>query len=161
MLLAVLLSFFSSANAFPTLNFFSIPGSDEPGEELGSPQFLYKVIVSVVLVLAGGVFAGYVHMHLTLLVVISHPAGYQVSLSVSWAWTSCTSASSPLPPMIPKNAKTLRRVRHVTPSVEHWLTLDSLEPTVKRSSLGPCRTFSQSSLTTSLTLPRFSYSAMS
>ncbi|KAI0762500.1 hypothetical protein C8Q74DRAFT_1337026 [Fomes fomentarius] len=58
MLLAVLLSFFCFANAFPTLNFFSTPASDEPGEEFGSPQFLYKVVVSVVLVLAGGVFAG-------------------------------------------------------------------------------------------------------
>jgi hypothetical protein len=29
-------------------------------EELGSPEFWYKMIASIILVLAGGVFAGYV-----------------------------------------------------------------------------------------------------
>lgn len=32
-----------------------------PGEELGSPEFWCKMVVSILLVLLGGIFAGYVH----------------------------------------------------------------------------------------------------
>ena len=35
-------------------------GIGDDGEEFGSPAFWYKLILSVALVLAGGVFAGYV-----------------------------------------------------------------------------------------------------
>ena len=62
MLLLVLLSLLSPANCTPTSFFSSAsapPASDEPGEELGSPEFWYKLVVSIGLVLAGGVFAGY------------------------------------------------------------------------------------------------------
>lgn len=31
----------------------------DDGEEVGSPEFWYKVLLSIALVLAGGVFAGY------------------------------------------------------------------------------------------------------
>ncbi|KAI0735771.1 hypothetical protein C8Q76DRAFT_853940 [Earliella scabrosa] len=62
MLLPVLLSLLAPANAFPTLHSLftttTIPETEEPGEEPGSPEFWYKLIVSVGLVLAGGVFAG-------------------------------------------------------------------------------------------------------
>ena len=34
----------------------------EKHEEPGSPEFWYKIIVSAILVLAGGVFAGYVQL---------------------------------------------------------------------------------------------------
>ncbi|KAI1790507.1 hypothetical protein LXA43DRAFT_1016567 [Ganoderma leucocontextum] len=58
MLLRLLLSSLSPVHAFPSI-FVDVPdASDEPGEEFGSPDFWYRLIVSVCLVLAGGVFAG-------------------------------------------------------------------------------------------------------
>ncbi|KAA1475388.1 DUF21-domain-containing protein [Dentipellis sp. KUC8613] len=49
----------SSVNAFPSVRVFDehVRAADG-GEEVGSPEFWYKVIVSIGLVLAGGVFAG-------------------------------------------------------------------------------------------------------
>ncbi|TFK81680.1 DUF21-domain-containing protein [Polyporus arcularius HHB13444] len=60
MLLALFLALARPTNAFPTI--YSLlaqaPVPDEPGEHPGSPEFVYKLVVSIVLVLAGGVFAG-------------------------------------------------------------------------------------------------------
>ncbi|RPD59499.1 DUF21-domain-containing protein [Lentinus tigrinus ALCF2SS1-6] len=60
MLAPFLLALVSPAHAFPTI--YSLlahaPEADDPGEEPGSPEFWYKLIVSIGLVLAGGVFAG-------------------------------------------------------------------------------------------------------
>ncbi|TBU30759.1 hypothetical protein BD311DRAFT_863763 [Dichomitus squalens] len=58
MLLHLLLSFLPSSHASPSLPLNLPDGSDEPGEEFGSPEFWYKVVVSIGLVLLGGVFAG-------------------------------------------------------------------------------------------------------
>ena len=59
MLLSVLLPLFSPVHASPSLLVNLPAGSDEPGKEPGSPEFWYRVIISVGLVLLGGVFAGY------------------------------------------------------------------------------------------------------
>ncbi len=60
MLLALFLALARPAHAFPTI--YSLlaqaPVPDEPAEHPGSPEFVYKLVVSIVLVLAGGVFAG-------------------------------------------------------------------------------------------------------
>ena len=45
--------------AFPFANDMNIAGVG-PGEELGSPEFWWKMFISTFLVLLGGVFAGYV-----------------------------------------------------------------------------------------------------
>ncbi|KAI0757520.1 hypothetical protein C8Q80DRAFT_1091595 [Daedaleopsis nitida] len=62
MFLPLLLSLLPEpANASPALRSFfaaSAPEPDERGEEPGSPEFWYKVVISVGLVLAGGAFAG-------------------------------------------------------------------------------------------------------
>ncbi|KAI0324347.1 DUF21-domain-containing protein [Cubamyces sp. BRFM 1775] len=60
-LLPLTLSLLRTSRAVPTV--FSLlvpaePSEDAPGEPPGSPEFWYKLIVSIVLVLAGGVFAG-------------------------------------------------------------------------------------------------------
>ncbi|KAL1952382.1 hypothetical protein VTO73DRAFT_1531 [Trametes versicolor] len=61
-LLLPLLGALQPANAFPTLlSLFNVVApveDDEPGEPPGSPEFWYKLIVAIILVLAGGVFAG-------------------------------------------------------------------------------------------------------
>lgn len=63
-LLLPILGALQPANAFPTLlSLFNVVApveDDEPGEPPGSPEFWYKLIVAIILVLAGGVFAGYV-----------------------------------------------------------------------------------------------------
>ena len=55
-------SFLPLVRASPATLFSSVstltPASDEPGETPGSPEFWYKLVISTVLVLAGGVFAG-------------------------------------------------------------------------------------------------------
>ncbi|KAI0761146.1 DUF21-domain-containing protein [Trametes elegans] len=59
--LPLALSLLKTVHALPTvLSLFaaSEPGPDGPGEPPGSPEFWYKLIVAIVLVLAGGVFAG-------------------------------------------------------------------------------------------------------
>ena len=61
MLAPLLLCLIQPAHAFPTVYSFlvqGVPESDGPGEQPGSPEFWYKLIVSIGLVLAGGVFAG-------------------------------------------------------------------------------------------------------
>ena len=45
--------------AFPFANDINIAGVG-PGEELGSPEFWWKMLISTFLVLLGGVLAGYV-----------------------------------------------------------------------------------------------------
>ncbi|OJT12904.1 Protein MAM3 [Trametes pubescens] len=61
-LLLPLLAALQPANAFPTLlslfNAVAPVEDDEPGEPPGSPEFWYKLVVAIILVLAGGVFAG-------------------------------------------------------------------------------------------------------
>ncbi|PIL30796.1 transporter [Ganoderma sinense ZZ0214-1] len=58
MFLRLLLALPTPVHAFPSL-FVDLPdASDEPGQEFGSPDFWYRLIVSICLVLAGGVFAG-------------------------------------------------------------------------------------------------------
>lgn len=68
-LLLPLLGALQPANAFPTLlSLFNVVApveDDEPGEPPGSPEFWYKLVVAIILVLAGGVFAGYVAMDLS------------------------------------------------------------------------------------------------
>ncbi|KAI0369876.1 DUF21-domain-containing protein [Pilatotrama ljubarskyi] len=62
LLSAALLGLLQTAKASPTI--FSVfasiqpPTEDGPGEPPGSPQFWYKLVVAIALVLAGGVFAG-------------------------------------------------------------------------------------------------------
>ncbi|KAI8983294.1 DUF21-domain-containing protein [Trametes punicea] len=59
--LPLLFSFLHSSRALPTVFSFLVPAKpedDAPGEPPGSPEFWYKLIVSIALVLAGGVFAG-------------------------------------------------------------------------------------------------------
>ncbi|KAI0825298.1 hypothetical protein BC628DRAFT_1419270 [Trametes gibbosa] len=46
------------ANASPASLSSTPPEHDAPGETPGSPEFWYKLVVAVILVLAGGVFAG-------------------------------------------------------------------------------------------------------
>ncbi|KAH9891187.1 hypothetical protein C8Q73DRAFT_792624 [Cubamyces lactineus] len=60
-LLPLTLSLLRTSRAVPTV--FSLllpaePADDGPGETPGSPEFWYKLVVSIALVLAGGVFAG-------------------------------------------------------------------------------------------------------
>lgn len=69
-LLLPILGALQPANAFPTLlSLFNVVApveDDEPGEPPGSPEFWYKLIVAIILVLAGGVFAGYAAIDLPL-----------------------------------------------------------------------------------------------
>ncbi|KAI0691244.1 hypothetical protein C8T65DRAFT_745517 [Cerioporus squamosus] len=55
-----LLALVHSVHAFPTIYSLlaQVPETDEPGEQPGTPEFWYKLVVSIGLVLAGGVFAG-------------------------------------------------------------------------------------------------------
>lgn len=56
-----LLLHISLAHAVPYLTATVGAGTEkEKGEAPGSPEFWWKLIISVVLVLTGGVFAGYV-----------------------------------------------------------------------------------------------------
>ncbi|KAI0656726.1 hypothetical protein C8Q70DRAFT_1008149 [Cubamyces menziesii] len=62
-LLPLTLSLLRTSRAVPTvvsllLPLAAEPSEDAPGEPPGSPEFWYKLIVAIVLVLAGGVFAG-------------------------------------------------------------------------------------------------------
>ena len=55
---AAIFSLISSVNAFPFLNAaFAEPIAEDP-EPVGSTQFWWKLAISIVLVLSGGVFAG-------------------------------------------------------------------------------------------------------
>ena len=56
MFLPIISAFSSLVHASPA----ALDPSDEPGEQPGSPEFWYKLVISIGLVLAGGVFAGYV-----------------------------------------------------------------------------------------------------
>ncbi|KAH9850607.1 DUF21-domain-containing protein [Lenzites betulinus] len=59
LLLLALLRPLLPVNASPALlALFAPPEKDEPGETPGSPEFWYKLVVAIILVLAGGVFAG-------------------------------------------------------------------------------------------------------
>ncbi|KAI9068870.1 DUF21-domain-containing protein [Trametes sanguinea] len=59
-LVPLVLSLLRSSRAVPAVFAMFVPSEpqDEPGEPPGSPEFWYKLIVSIALVLAGGVFAG-------------------------------------------------------------------------------------------------------
>ncbi|OBZ78616.1 Protein MAM3 [Grifola frondosa] len=58
MFLFIISSLFHSAHAFPTPSHFTFLNAGRAGEPHGSPDFWSKLIISIGLVLAGGVFAG-------------------------------------------------------------------------------------------------------
>ena len=147
MLLPVLLSLLAPANAFPTLHSLftttTIPETEEPGEEPGSPEFWYKLIVSVGLVLAGGVFAGSV-----LLVppsaLISSVQLFSLTLGLMGLdelHLRVLSASSD-DPKERKNAQKGTSQHHLLQYTSVLIyAFPSLELAFKGSPLGPCRTF--------------------
>lgn len=54
-----LLTVLKNARAYPLVNDINLAVVGA-GEELGSPEFWWKILISAFLVLLGGVFAGYV-----------------------------------------------------------------------------------------------------